>query len=113
MNSFIKKAFGAITGALLLFLGIERRKNKKQREQLEEAENRILAANKHIKIQQATADTKNEILKTQAGNRKEKEEYEQEIRKAETEEVLEEKSVKQEKVINSITDLFNSRNHSL
>lgn len=113
MSNWIKKLFGGIIGVLLIFLGIEKRKNKVQAEKLEKAEVKITKVTKQVKEQKITAKAKDEILEAQAENRDKKVEYEQRIKEAEATEVVEEKSAKQEEIANSITDLFNARNSTV
>lgn len=50
MSSFIKKAFGAIVGVLLLFLGVERHKNKKKTEKIAKQEVQIAHEQKQAKV---------------------------------------------------------------
>lgn len=113
MSNWLKKLFGGIIGVLLLFLGIEKRKNKKQAEKIAESETQIKNMDYRIKVQKTTDKAKDEILEAQADNRKKKVENEKQIKEAEVIENVEEKSAKQEEVVNSITDLFNARNSTL
>jgi len=56
MSKFIKKVFGAIVGVLLLFLGIERRKNKKQKEKIAEQKQQIVHEQKQAKVYKAETE---------------------------------------------------------
>ena len=56
MSSFIKKAFGAIVGVLLLFLGIERRKNQKQKETIAKQKQQIIHEQKQAKVYKAETE---------------------------------------------------------
>ncbi|ADY13695.1 hypothetical protein [Sphaerochaeta globosa] len=63
MSSFIKKAFGAIVGVLLLFLGIERRKNKKQKEKIVKQEGQIAHEQEQNEILETTHTIKDDLTK--------------------------------------------------
>lgn len=50
MSKFIKKVFGAIVGVLLLFLGIEKHKNKKHKETISEQKEQIVHEQKQANV---------------------------------------------------------------
>ena len=56
MSKFIRKVFGAIVGVLLLFLGIERRKNQKQKETIVEQKQQIVHEQKQAKVYKAETE---------------------------------------------------------
>lgn len=56
MSKFIRKVFGAIVGVLLLFLGIERRKNKKQKETIVEQKQQIAHEQKQARVYKAETE---------------------------------------------------------
>lgn len=56
MSKFIKKVFGAIVGVLLLFLGIERRKNQKQKETIVEQKQQIAHEQRQAKVYKAETE---------------------------------------------------------
>jgi len=63
MSKFIRKVFGAIVGVLLLFLGIERRKNKKQKETITEQKEQIAHEQKQAKVYKAETEAiKNSVI---------------------------------------------------
>jgi len=57
MNNFIKKIVGAIVGVLLLLLGAERHKNKKQKETIEEQKEQIAHEHKQADIFKVVSET--------------------------------------------------------
>lgn len=100
MSKFIKKVFGAIVGVLLLFLGIERRKNQKQKETIVEQKQQIAHEQKQARVYKAETEAikKSVILE---GPLIEQKKVEVEIEKTEElEEVL--------AIANNIVSDFNS-----
>lgn len=100
MSKFIKKVFGAIVGVLLLFLGIERRKNQKQKETIVEQKQQIVHEQKQARVYKAETEAirKSVILEEPLVEQKK---VEVEIEKAEElEEVL--------AIANNIVSDFNS-----
>jgi hypothetical protein len=113
MNNF----FVWLLGALLVFLtswgGIQKRKVAKAESRANEAERRAKDAEQGLKVSETASKAKDEIAMKQKLNSAKKDEIQQQIVAAEQKEGPDEKSKEQERIANGITDLFNSRNHSL
>jgi len=100
---------GAVILLLLSLLGIQTKRVEKQKAKVAEAENQIAVEQARLKRQQQAADAKDLLLKKQKEQVKIKEENVVKIGK--TEDLPhDEKIEEQQKIINDVTDLFNSRN---
>lgn len=93
----------------MALLGIQTKRVSNQKAKVEEAKKQIAIEQARVKRQQKVADTKDAILEKQKQQVKIKEENVVKIGK--TEDLPHEEKIKeQQKIINNVTDLFNSRN---
>ena len=98
-----------ILGILASLFGIQTLRIDKAKKKTKEAENQLAVEQARLKRQQQAAEAKDLLLQKQKQQVKVKEENVVKIQKAE-ELPNEEKIKEQQKIIDNVTDLFNSRN---
>jgi predicted Holliday junction resolvase-like endonuclease len=102
MSKFIKKVFGAIVGVLLLFLGIERRKNQKQKETIVEQKQQIAHEQRQAQANKVAHEIAIKGAEQKQIFQEKQEQKDAKIEKAQTnEEVI--------SIANTIVDEFNTR----
>ena len=99
----------SIIAILMALLGVQTKRVGTQKAKVEETKKQIAIEQARVKRQQKVADTKDAILEKQKQQVKIKEANVIEIGKTEGL-PHEEKIEEQQKIINNVTDLFNSRN---
>jgi uncharacterized membrane protein YhiD involved in acid resistance len=98
-----------VVAILMALLGIQTKRVSTQKEKVSKTKAQLEYEKARVKRQQKVADTKDAILQKQKQQVKIKEENVVKIQK--TEDLPhEEKIEEQQKIINNVTDLFNSRN---
>lgn len=110
MNSLIGWLVGALLTALWGWGALQKGKVDKAVSRAKEAEQRAKAAELNLKVVETAAKEKDRIVVTQKANQEKKKAVDDQIMETEKKEDPDEKGKDQERIANSITDLFNARN---